>query len=956
VSDPLHHAELAAEPVDDPTPDTESEAPDNSPDTERRWLVPELIQTSEMDCGPAALKVILAGFDIPVSYPRLREACQTSVDGTSINTIEEVAVQLGLDAAQMMMPADHLLLPESEALPALVVVQLPKGYTHFVVVWRRHGRLVQVMDPAIGRRWMPMRRLLDDLFIHTVPIDAESWREWAGSEGMLDPLRRRLRDLQLEPDTVDTLVERALADPTWRGLATLDAATRLLAALQRNGGFRTEIDVQALLPRFLRPADESAGAGGRQLIPAQFWSVQPADGNDAEGEELLMRGAVLLQVAGRRSDAAADPETGELPPELEAVLNAPQPRPTRALFDALREDGLLAPALLLPALLLGAAAVLMEIALIQSLRRISSEVQLLDQHILLIGLLLVFLLFRFALSLSSESLIERTGRRMEIRLRLAFLRKIPRLGDRYFHSRLISDMARRAHDLQHLHRVQRIGADLLRQSFELLLTLAVIIWLVPANGIWMLFFTLLAGGVAYLAWPVLQESDMRLRTLEGTLSRFYLDALQGLTPLRTHAAERAARREFEDLLSQWARASLDFLHVSLLARLLGGIFFALIATIVVLQIIVTAPAGQVLLLFYWTLKLPLLAAAIFQQFERYPQIRNTMLRLLEPLSAPEEADEHVSAPAETARPNGQGGVAIAFEHIEVQAGGQPILHGINLQLEPGEHLAIVGRSGAGKSSLVGILLGWHQPSAGRCLVDGQPLAGAEIGALREVTAWVDPAVQIWNRSLLENLSYGNRQNGENINQTISEADLFAVLERLPTGLQTPLGEGGGLVSGGEGQRVRLGRALQRGPVRLVILDEPFRGLDRAKRRELLARARQYWQDATLICITHDVGETRDFERVLVIEDGTVIEDAAPATLAARPDSRYRALLAAETQVRSELWQQGWRRQRVGNGRVVEEITEELTDAQSPPAPARGAKRNAKRAPSSRGRGRRNSRP
>jgi ATP-binding cassette subfamily B protein len=301
-------------------------------------------------------------------------------------------------------------------------------------------------------------------------------------------------------------------------------------------------------------------------------------------------------------------------------------------------------------------------------------------------------------------------------------------------------------------------------------------------------------------------------------------------------------------------------------------------------------------------------------------------------------------------------VAIAFEHIEVQAGGQPILHGINLQLEPGEHLAIVGRSGAGKSSLVGILLGWHQPSAGRCLVDGQPLAGAEIGALREVTAWVDPAVQIWNRSLLENLSYGNRQNGENINQTISEADLFAVLERLPTGLQTPLGEGGGLVSGGEGQRVRLGRALQRGPVRLVILDEPFRGLDRAKRRELLARARQYWQDATLICITHDVGETRDFERVLVIEDGTVIEDAAPATLAARPDSRYRALLAAETQVRSELWQQGWRRQRVGNGRVVEEITEELTDAQSPPAPARGAKRNAKRAPSSRGRGRRNSRP
>ncbi len=953
MSEPLHQAELEAEPIDDPAPDAEPETPDSPSDAERRWLVPEVIQTSEMDCGPAALKVLLEGFDISVSYPRLREACQTSVDGTSINTLEEVAVQLGLDAAQMMMPADHLLLPESEALPALVVIRLPKGYTHFVVVWRRHGWLVQVMDPAIGRRWMPIRRLLADLFIHTVPIDAETWREWAGSEGMLDPLRRRLRDLTLEPETVDMLVERALADPTWRGLATLDAATRLVATLQRNGGLRTEADAQAVLLRFVQPAAETDGAASRQLIPAQFWSVQPAAGNDADSEELLMRGAVLLQVAGRRSDAAA---AAELPPELAAARNAPQPRPTRALFDALREDGLLAPALLLPALLLGAAAVLLEIALIQSLRRISAEVQLLDQHVLLIGLLLLFLLIRFGLRLSSESLIERTGRRMEIRLRLAFLRKIPRLGDRYFHSRLISDMARRAHDLQHLHRVQRIGADLLRQSFELLLTLAAIIWLVPANGFWILFFTLLAGGIAYLAWPVLQESDMRLRTLEGTLSRFYLDALQGLTPLRTHAAERAARREFEDLLSQWARASLDFLNVSLLARLFGGVFFALIATVVVLQIIVTAPAGQVLLLFYWTLKLPLLAAAIFQQIERYPQIRNTMLRLLEPLSAPEEADEHAAAPAASTVADGQGGVAIAFENIEVQAGGQPILHSINLNLAPGEHLAIVGRSGAGKSSLVGLLLGWHQPAVGRCLVDGVPLAGAEISALREMTAWVDPAVQIWNRSLLENLSYGNRPNGENINQTISEADLFAVLERLPTGLQTPLGEGGGLVSGGEGQRVRLGRALHRGPVRLVILDEPFRGLDRAKRRELLARARQYWQGATLICITHDVGETRDFERVLVIEDGTVIEDAAPATLATRPDSRYQALLAAETRVRSELWQQGWRRQHVGNGTIAETSADELRDAQSPPAPARGAKRNAKRAPSSRGRARRNSRP
>src|SRR5215475_7805282 len=116
----------------------------------RRFLVPEVVQTSAMDCGPASLKCLLEGFGVRVSYGRLREACQTDVDGTSIDTMETVAVQLGLEAEQVMLPDDHLLLPESEALPAIVVVRQPNGSTHFVVIWRRHGRFVQVMDPATG--------------------------------------------------------------------------------------------------------------------------------------------------------------------------------------------------------------------------------------------------------------------------------------------------------------------------------------------------------------------------------------------------------------------------------------------------------------------------------------------------------------------------------------------------------------------------------------------------------------------------------------------------------------------------------------------------------------------------------------------------------------------------------------------------------------------------------------
>jgi ABC-type bacteriocin/lantibiotic exporter with double-glycine peptidase domain len=105
----------------------------------RRYFVPEVIQTSAMDCGPAALKALFGGFDRYLSYGRLREACQTDVDGTSIDTLERVAQQLGLSTAQSMLPADLLLLKSSACLPAVIVVVLPDGYTHLVVVWRIHG-------------------------------------------------------------------------------------------------------------------------------------------------------------------------------------------------------------------------------------------------------------------------------------------------------------------------------------------------------------------------------------------------------------------------------------------------------------------------------------------------------------------------------------------------------------------------------------------------------------------------------------------------------------------------------------------------------------------------------------------------------------------------------------------------------------------------------------------------
>src|SRR5262249_5309310 len=162
------------------------------------------------------------------------------------------------------------------------------------------------------------------------------------------------------------------------------------------------------------------------------------------------------------------------------------------------------------------------------------------------------------------------------------------------------------------------------------------------------------------------------------------------------------------------------------------------------------------------------------------------------LGAREEGELETSASAwePTAAGAAGQGVAIALEGVSVLAGGHTILTDLNLTLAPGSHVAIVGPSGAGKSSLVGLLLGWHRPASGRVLVEGRPLDGAHLAWVRQNTAWVDPAVQLWNRSLLDNLCYGVPDAPTSlVAQALAHADLRGVLDRLPDGLQTPLGEG-----------------------------------------------------------------------------------------------------------------------------------------------------------------------
>jgi ABC-type bacteriocin/lantibiotic exporter with double-glycine peptidase domain len=886
---------------------------------QRKFLVPEVVQTSAMDCGPAALKCLLEGFGIPVSYGRLREACQTDIDGTSIDTMEVVANQLGVDAEQMMLPIDHLFLHEASALPALIVVRHTSGDTHFVVIWRQLAGWLQLMDPAIGRRWVRRSAFMEEIYRHQTAVAAEDWRDWAGSDEFLLPLRERMMRIGFSDRNWATRRDQVLADPTWFSLAALDAGVRLVQSVIDAGGVRPGSAAIRLL-NALGNDSQTRTFDIFSMIPTSYWMVTPdLESTDSLGQRLILRGAALLRITGRNARSPATTASSPLSAELAAALQEPPAQPLRNLLSLMRQEGLIRPAALIAATATSVVALLIETLLFRALLDVSGLLNLGGQRLAAIGAVLIFAILLLVVQVPVITESMRLGRHLEILLRTALLNKLPRLTDRYFQSRPISDMADRAHAIHMTRQLPGMAMHLVQALFELLLTLAGIILINPSGSAPAVAIVVAAIGIPMAAQPLLRERDLRVRNHIGALSGFYLDALLGLVPVRAHRAEQAVRRQHEGLLVEWARASrrrltlstcIDGLQSLLCLGLAGELLFS--------HFIQTGTVtGGDLLLVYWTLKLPAIGHDLITVSQQLPMQQNVVARLMEPLTAPEEEAGNTPplSAATQSRP-----VSIAISDGVVVAAGHEILRDLNLTIKPGEHVAIVGASGAGKSSLIGLLLGWHRLSAGTLKVDSAPMTSNARDALRRSTAWVDPAVQLWNQSFADNLGYSSPDGGvTRTSDAIDAAALRGVLRNLPEGMRTKLGEGGALISGGEGQRVRLGRAFAQRDVRLALLDEPFRGMDRDRRSALLIDARKRWQGVTLLCVTHDVGETQLFDRVLVIDDGRIVEDGHPGRLAEAP-SRYQRLLNAEREVLGQLWDSGdWRRVLIRNGQAQEAV-------------------------------------
>lgn len=237
-----------------------------------------------------------------------------------------------------------------------------------------------------------------------------------------------------------------------------------------------------------------------------------------------------------------------------------------------------------------------------------------------------------------------------------------------------------------------------------------------------------------------------------------------------------------------------------------------------------------------------------------------------------------------------GGGTVTFENVTVVYPGKdvPTLKSFSLEIKQGERVALVGQSGSGKTTLVNLIARFLEPSEGRILIDGQDISKVSHRSLRRQMAFVTQDGVLFDSTLKDNLTYGLGNVTEcDIQKALEVASLTELVQALPEGLETRVGEGGNMLSGGQKQRVSIARAfLKNAPI--LIMDEATSALDSKTEQQVVEAMNRLREGRTCITVAHRLGSVMEANRVFVMSAGKVIEEGSPQKLIQMKGFFYRA--------------------------------------------------------------------
>jgi ATP-binding cassette subfamily B protein len=235
--------------------------------------------------------------------------------------------------------------------------------------------------------------------------------------------------------------------------------------------------------------------------------------------------------------------------------------------------------------------------------------------------------------------------------------------------------------------------------------------------------------------------------------------------------------------------------------------------------------------------------------------------------------------------------AIEFENVDFHYGHHetPLYDKLSVAIAPGERIGLVGHSGSGKTTLVKLVQRLHDVTGGRVTIDGIDIRDVTQASLRQQVAIVQQEPILFHRSLADNIGYARPGAGRGeIERAATLANAHGFIERLPKGYETLVGERGIKLSGGERQRVAIARAFL-SDARVLILDEATSSLDSESEMLIQQAMERLMQGRTTIVIAHRLSTVQALDRLLVFEEGSIVEQGSHAELVARPDGIYRRL-------------------------------------------------------------------
>ena len=490
--------------------------------------------------------------------------------------------------------------------------------------------------------------------------------------------------------------------------------------------------------------------------------------------------------------------------------------------------------------------------------------------------LIIFRLFNIALSSLRRYLLYHTANKIDLSLIVGFISHALQLPLSYFETRYVGDITSRIQENRKIRSF--ITGDAITTILDILsvfVYLILMFWYSWQMSLLALAIIPIFAITTFVSTPFLLRISREKFNAE-TIERSYLiEALTGIGTIKSMGVERTVRWRWEDLISKAVGISFTSKMIRERVDVATSVMETLVSSTLLLFGVWQVIQNQ--LTIGQLIAFNMLVVNVISPFKRlislwndFQEIRIAIERTDDVINAQPEEDLANSRLAVLPPIKGQIRVENVIFRYNLES-DRNTLENLSFTVQRGQTIALVGRSGSGKTTITKLLLGLYRPTQGKILIDGYDISNISLHSLREQVGVVNQDTFLFGGTILENLTIGHPQASKAaIKEAARLAGAAEFIEELPLKYNTQIGEGGGLLSGGQRQRLAIARALL-GKPRLLIFDEATSNLDAESERIIQNNLETILKNQTTFIIAHRLSTVRHADLILVMDQGVLVE-------------------------------------------------------------------------------------